>query len=888
MKKCLLIILLFILNLNTVIAIDSNYQVVIIKDDNYVSLFEDKDLEDINQFYESNVDLFDNLIILKDDKVLKMELGIVSFNIDNSCSVNVEFTNVNNKTDGYTNGCYGRDAAYIKTDNTLNTVDFIISGTYGRVDITQVELIPIENIINISAYQIIDDQLIHEIKGDLSNENYISMINLGEVPNYLNEETTYYSYDSHYFYDDIETMLIDYINLNYNNAINEENPYYNYYMYVSHRSISNYNIVDLKSYFNDYLLIDNNLIEFDANFNSSVSDIYNQSQYYNNLEAFIQYQYEYGANSMMMLSLSMNETASGRSSLSFRRNNLFGHAAYDSDVEANAKRYTTIDNSILAHAKVYISKTYLNTEKFQYHGGFFGNKESGMNVSYASDPYWGEKASSFYYQLDKQMGLKDYNNYCLGISNDFDDVEIFNDNEEVIYTTNVNNMSFVLLNKVGNYYRIQYEDSFNEDTYKYDFEENYAYVLQDDIDIVLNESKLDDVKEYITVQFDSNGGVYNDGSSVIEYKMLEDDLECAVIPSKEGFLFDKYENNIAQYNKILYINLNTDFQYEYQLNDKINLTNTYLTIELEDETIEVPVNSTMVDKTYFTELGEQEVTINLQNNIVKFKVNVSDDLDKLNEGIYNNYSEYFDKTNLTELEIRSLYNIIEESNSYEYNYLSFDEIRAIDYLSFKYDDETNYIFNSNGLDISISGISMNTYQEKENKFINDNLFVDIIETNDENLKKLVVNNGYDSYNQFSLQLKRNNNILDLNSDIIITIKKPEGSTNQQIFVVFEHVDNNYIKLQTIQSDNYVSFKTNTLGNYIVSSVDSINTYSSIDKFEVLTNESSEDNSFIGLYKNLAIIAGSIVILLLVSVIIRKKTKDESHIFKAESDNIPKD
>lgn len=35
----------------------------------------------------------------------------------------------------------------------------------------------------------------------------------------------------------------------------------------------------------------------------------------------------------MMLSLALNESASGRSALSYNRNNLFGHAAYDSDVE---------------------------------------------------------------------------------------------------------------------------------------------------------------------------------------------------------------------------------------------------------------------------------------------------------------------------------------------------------------------------------------------------------------------------------------------------------------------------------------------------------------------------------------------------------------------------
>ena len=57
----------------------------------------------------------------------------------------------------------------------------------------------------------------------------------------------------------------------------------------------------------------------------------------------------------MMLSLALNESASGRSALSYNRNNLFGHAAYDSDVEKNASRYLRVSDSIYAHAAHYLS-----------------------------------------------------------------------------------------------------------------------------------------------------------------------------------------------------------------------------------------------------------------------------------------------------------------------------------------------------------------------------------------------------------------------------------------------------------------------------------------------------------------------------------------------------
>ena len=50
----------------------------------------------------------------------------------------------------------------------------------------------------------------------------------------------------------------------------------------------------------------------------------------------------------------------------------------------------------------------LNDYAGRYYGGYLGDKASGMNVKYASDPYWGEKAAANYYSFDKKYGLQDY------------------------------------------------------------------------------------------------------------------------------------------------------------------------------------------------------------------------------------------------------------------------------------------------------------------------------------------------------------------------------------------------------------------------------------------------------------------------------------------------
>ena len=45
----------------------------------------------------------------------------------------------------------------------------------------------------------------------------------------------------------------------------------------------------------------------------------------------------------------------------------------------------------MGFAKYYISRGYSDPEDWRYFGGYLGNKGSGANVKYASDPFWGEK-----------------------------------------------------------------------------------------------------------------------------------------------------------------------------------------------------------------------------------------------------------------------------------------------------------------------------------------------------------------------------------------------------------------------------------------------------------------------------------------------------------------
>ena len=53
---------------------------------------------------------------------------------------------------------------------------------------------------------------------------------------------------------------------------------------------------------------------------------------------------------------------------------------------------------------------------YRYNGVALGNKMIGINVRYATDPYWGAKTAGHMYRIDQVLGGKDYQQYKVGIT----------------------------------------------------------------------------------------------------------------------------------------------------------------------------------------------------------------------------------------------------------------------------------------------------------------------------------------------------------------------------------------------------------------------------------------------------------------------------------------
>ena len=343
----------------------------------------------------------------------------------------VDFTNINGliylysdsdlRTEhSYMNGqsTYGAvDGAFI---NTLysNRVDCFVSkvrigGFDGWVRSGTVEIVPLIWVKSASTYTVTNESIRHNYVSKIQNPYTGSSGNtIGPKPDML-EVGTYYSYDGHYFYKDLDTMLKDYRNGNYDNSVNKDKPYYNYYQFLPQHTRTTYSSINIDEYTRNMLGYGRDVYGTTAlsKQNISTSRLYGQGAF------FYHAQEKYGANALLAYGVSRNESGNGRSNLSINKNNGFGLNAVDSNPTEAANYFATFSQSILDYSNVWVTYGYSEPTDWRYFGAQNGNKFVGMNVKYASDVYWGEKMASNYYNLDKAYGFQDYNFYQTGVTN---------------------------------------------------------------------------------------------------------------------------------------------------------------------------------------------------------------------------------------------------------------------------------------------------------------------------------------------------------------------------------------------------------------------------------------------------------------------------------------
>ncbi|MGN1343310.1 MAG: glucosaminidase domain-containing protein [Traorella sp.] len=500
---------------------EMNYDLVRIDDDANETIIQTySDYQDALNAYESqiNEEPSINFAIKTNDTYWKIKYGVVTFkkiyatnSSGNSYIKNTSYVNQDTNASGYINVSYGIDAAYID-ENDDNQVIFKVSGVIGLVDGELVDILPYsKNTTYVNRYEISNGKIYHKIRTQSidSTGKYESTINIGYAPSYLENGATYFSYDAHYFYDDYYKMIDDYRNQTTTNAINPNEPYYNYYQYLPMHSKTNYTAEELNTY-------------LEAKMPSSIKD---KSVIYNQGEAFMKGE-EWAVNPLMTLGVAINESYWGASTIAISKNNIFGLNAIDSSAQESADTYASVEQCIQVFMIQYVTHGYLDTKNdSRYFGGHLGDKQSGMNVKYASDPYWGEKAASHSYSIDEYLGRKDYQYYSIGIKTSSDAINIYKETSttsDVIYKMSntysnlkIKEMPVIITQEISDnkgWYKIYTDHLLDENQNRiyrsdqtlawlysnyYNFDYSYGYVLANSILKVCDgQQKIEEIKPY--------------------------------------------------------------------------------------------------------------------------------------------------------------------------------------------------------------------------------------------------------------------------------------------------------------------------------------------------------------------------------------------------------
>ncbi|MDI9217095.1 cell wall-binding repeat-containing protein [Clostridium tertium] len=323
----------------------------------------------------------------------------------------------------YVNPGYMDDAPILDMSGT--SVKIMINGYEGWISNNKasgtydMDVVPLSQVKNPSYYTVRNGELVHFISYDLTGVTGFDKV-LGKAPFFLKEGVRYLSYDGKYFYqynhnsqtdiaNKLDILIKDYRAGVRSNSVNSGSPYYIYYLNLPFRSQTVYSASDLNRYINAFI---NGEIDGRKREGSKLKDLG---------QAFKDAESTYGVNALLALGVSINESAYGMSTIAQTKNNLFGLKAYDSAPGESADSFATPKDSVIDFTKNYISRGYADPADWRYFGGFLGNKNRGTNVKYASDPFWGEKATSFAYEIDKYLSggnsnLKDTNSKQIGVA----------------------------------------------------------------------------------------------------------------------------------------------------------------------------------------------------------------------------------------------------------------------------------------------------------------------------------------------------------------------------------------------------------------------------------------------------------------------------------------
>lgn len=264
---------------------------------------------------------------------------------------------------------------------TEDAVHVEIGGKSSYAKAADINLIPKEMIEVQSYFTRSGVHLLHYIY-NYGTKRYEIAGNIGVAPAAFVAGQRYYSWDGFTFTDAN------------GNFVTEAHQYFNK---LHLRTKTNYTAAELDKYLNDAF----------PHYNKTVAGkLWTTSPLVGIGQALKELEAQYDLNALYLMAHAIHESGWGTSKIAQDKFNLFGYGAVDSDPYRGAYTYANYKESIEDAAKR-ITTNYQVVGGSFYNGSFLGNKGQGMNVRYASDPYWGEKIAGHMYRADLNLGKKD-------------------------------------------------------------------------------------------------------------------------------------------------------------------------------------------------------------------------------------------------------------------------------------------------------------------------------------------------------------------------------------------------------------------------------------------------------------------------------------------------
>lgn len=400
-------------------------------------------------------------------------------------------------------------------------VQLVLNGFTGYAKLSEMDLVPMKFITNglkltlggqtsdnsEDPFTLVPKQNYYSV---VKNGNYTDLVfhffsgydgtqytlTIGKAADWMSVGAVYYSDDGYQFYADRE--MSEYLA-----------TYYNYYQFLPLRSASSISAETLDAY-----LATKGYTEKPTS--TSINQLTKkQSQLVNEGATFVSAQNTYGVNALMVYAMGCLESSYGRSNFAVSKNNLFGWAAID-DNPGNATAFSSISNGITEHM-AYNLRGYMDITDVRYFGMHVGNKGSGFNVKYASDPYWGMKIAAIAYDIDKfsknyDGTYTDYDVETLGLIHEFGASFLLNAsvNGKILSTSEYSryyqdNHTIIIHGETNGYYQVQFTNAIldgegnflkhkvsgvMQNATPYDFEKSVAYMNQNSITLLTDYNNI--------------------------------------------------------------------------------------------------------------------------------------------------------------------------------------------------------------------------------------------------------------------------------------------------------------------------------------------------------------------------------------------------------------